>query len=129
MAKYVLTDAEGNTLPDGEYNDEDAALDRRAREMVDNPDGDQVTIETVEPMSEGLDMVKHLMQRHYSENYPLVEEPEEGVNTVAVIHGSKGMFYSGITSELIRNNLYIEATAELHDDYEITYFIGEVAEK
>lgn len=45
---YRVTDADGDTLPSGTYSDEDAALDRRAREMAEHPDGDDVTVEKYE---------------------------------------------------------------------------------
>ncbi len=43
---YRVEDSDGETLPGGEYEDPNRALDRRAREMAEHPDGDGVTVET-----------------------------------------------------------------------------------
>ena len=45
---YRVVDADGEPLWDGTYDSMDEAISRRAREMSEHPDGDEVTIETYE---------------------------------------------------------------------------------
>ena len=44
---YVLTDADGQEIPGERYEDDDRALDARARLMAEHPDGDGVTVEVL----------------------------------------------------------------------------------
>lgn len=44
-AEYVLTDADGEVIDGERYDDPDAAVDARAQQMAEHPDGDAVTVE------------------------------------------------------------------------------------
>lgn len=46
--EYILTDADGQIIPGERYDNEDDALDSRARLMGMHEDGDQVTVEPVD---------------------------------------------------------------------------------
>lgn len=48
---YILTDDDGNPIPDERYKDDSRAIDARARLMTEHPDGDNVTVEVLTPMT------------------------------------------------------------------------------
>jgi len=51
---YYLTDGEGEILPEEVYDNEDDAVDARARLVASHPDEDDVTVETEESIIDQL---------------------------------------------------------------------------
>ena len=47
IERYVLTDGDGEAIPGEEYENDEHALDARARLMAEHPDGESVTVEVL----------------------------------------------------------------------------------